>query len=171
MRGNNNILSGIRVRGTVDRLPGFLPRATNTTCINTEEDCTRPAYARGMCSLHYRRLMRRLKLEREGQPAPKVKPVRPQILCRICGEPARARELCRKHYIRWRTGRVLVTPEERGIVIKPRCMEPGCDRLVHARGLCERHYVAKYQDRAEYQARRRAARAKVRQEQQHAASA
>lgn len=58
-------------------------------------DCGKPHWAKGWCSLHYRRN------KKHGTPLPQIQP---QRLCSIpgCGNPHDAQGWCRVHYGRWR---------------------------------------------------------------------
>lgn len=59
------------------------------------------------------------------------------MTCSVCGAEGYARELCQKHYRRWRRHgdpSVVVKPHRSG----PNCSE--CGKPHHARGLCTTHY-------------------------------
>ena len=68
------------------------------------EDCPKPAFHRGWCSMHYERW------KTHGDFTTVKKPGNPRSLgnCQIddgkgpCGRPAIAKELCTKHYQRWK---------------------------------------------------------------------
>ena len=87
------------------------------------DECNRPHYARGLCSLHYQRWFN------HGDPL-YAKPLRK---CKVegCIRPVEARGLCNTHYRRWyRHNRIGATP----------CSIEGCEKPVEARGWCQMHY-------------------------------
>ena len=83
-------------------------------CLCSVDECQGKAIARGICRKHYSRWSRHGTTD---DPPP-----RKRVPCRICGEPARGRRLCLKHYR---------TPKK--------CSHPGCGRPHNARGLCAAH--------------------------------
>lgn len=94
------------------------------------EDCDREPYARGWCSLHYKRWLR------GGSP---VRGERPST-CSVdaCQRPAKSRGWCHAHYQRWRnTGDVRAHVPLR--TAGP-CSVEDCDRQRYARQLCNTHY-------------------------------
>lgn len=67
--------------------------------------------------------------------------------CRVlgCEGPARAKELCNPHYLRWiKSGRVDVGPSHRlvGVAKGKTCSKADCTAPVRSKGLCARHYDA-----------------------------
>lgn len=102
--------------------------ANEETC--EEPDCTRPAYARGWCGMHYKRWLR------TGSP---VRGERPTT-CAVdgCDHDAKSRGWCHAHYQRWRTHGD-VRAEVRLRARRP-CAVEDCDRSAHARGWCQTHY-------------------------------
>ena len=86
------------------------------TC-TAADDCEKPPFRRGWCSMHYSRW------QRYGDFTTVNKPGNPRQLgdCHLCDKPALARDMCIKHYTRWqRYGDPTVTkldrdrtPEER----------------------------------------------------------
>jgi HNH endonuclease len=97
-------------------------------------DCPRDAYARDMCQMHYRRVLR------TGDPGPAGPKSRERSLCTApdCDQYAEARGFCHGHYQRLlRNGFVGDEPlRQRGRV----CSELNCGRAHHAHGLCATHY-------------------------------
>lgn len=101
--------------------------------------CERDHYARGLCGMHYKRVLR------HGDPMPEV-PARgeaPPVSCAVpsCDHPAEARGWCHGHYLRWiRTGDV---HPQRPLMRRTQpetCTVDGCDRRCHSRGLCKAHH-------------------------------
>lgn len=101
--------------------------------------CERDHYARGLCGMHYKRVLR------HGDPMPEV-PARgeaPPVSCAVpsCDHPAEARGWCHGHYLRWiRTGDV---HPQRPLIRRTQpetCTVDGCDRRCHSRGLCKAHH-------------------------------
>jgi hypothetical protein len=99
------------------------------TCL--EPNCERSHYAKGYCSRHYKRLVRRGSIG-----------VDPLVPCSVvqCDRPAVTRGWCHGHYLRFtRTGHVSPDrPLERAA--QQTCTAAGCSRPCHARGLCQAHY-------------------------------
>lgn len=98
--------------------------------------CDRPHDARGLCAMHYKRLMRGGTLHRLNQ--------RQQGLCSVdgCDQPKAAKGLCRGHYQRLRaTGDVgsstIPTRTPRGV--HAGCAVSGCDRPHAGKGYCSGH--------------------------------
>jgi hypothetical protein len=104
-----------------------------------EDDCDRPAKARGRCGRHYKQLLKAT--GRLDAPEP--------VICLVdgCARRVSARGLCHGHYIRWsRTGDVraeqpLVRP------VREQCSVTGCEKGVHSRGWCRAHYGALVEER------------------------
>jgi hypothetical protein len=95
-----------------------------------EPDCDRGHYARGWCSMHYKRWLR------TGTP---VRGMRERS-CDVdgCDRPAKSRGWCHAHYQRWRaTGDVQAA---RPLRSAGPCQVLDCDRQRYARGLCNTHY-------------------------------
>jgi hypothetical protein len=104
--------------------------------------CERPFRKNGHCNLHAQRI------KRHGTPLEQT-PARSALsgVCRVdncLGKPI-ARDLCTKHYSRWRASGTTADPAP-----KPRsfCEVEGCDRESKSRSLCGKHYQAalKYGD-------------------------
>jgi hypothetical protein len=97
-------------------------------------DCPRDAYARDMCEMHYRRVLR------TGNPGPAGLKPKEKSLCTApdCEKYVEARGYCHGHYQRLlRNGFVGNEPlRQRGRV----CSELNCGRAHHAHGLCATHY-------------------------------
>lgn len=101
--------------------------------------CERDHYARELCGMHYKRVLR------HGDPMPEV-PARgeaPPVSCAVpsCDHPAEAGGWCHGHYLRWiRTGDV---HPQRPLMRRTQpetCTVDGCDRRCHSRGLCKAHH-------------------------------
>lgn len=122
----------LRVDGSVGP-PG---RTVRISC--SVEGCDRAHKARGLCNLHYRRLLR------VGDPlATRRASSYEGVVCRVpdCDAVPRARHLCSSHYIRWRIygdpqgggpARLRVHPET--------CTVVGCERSYVTLGFCSLHY-------------------------------
>jgi len=98
------------------------------------EDCPRDIYARGMCEMHYRRVLR------TGDPGPADPITKERSLCAAddCDEWAEAKSYCHGHYQRLlRHGIVSEEPLRRSGRL---CSEEDCDQKHHAHGLCQAHY-------------------------------
>lgn len=105
----------------------------------TLEDCERTHYARGMCGMHYKRVLR------HGDPQPDVpsRGVEPPASCAVpsCEHPVEARGWCHGHYLRWfRTGDVNPDRPLTRRTQPETCTVDGCDRRCHSRGLCRAHH-------------------------------
>lgn len=105
----------------------------------TVEDCERTHYARGLCGMHYKRVLR------HGDPRPDVAPrgAEPPTSCAVpsCDHPAEARGWCHGHYLRWlRTGDVRADRPLTRRTQPETCTVDGCDRRCHSRGLCRAHH-------------------------------
>ena len=109
--------------------------------------CPKDQYSRGMCQMHYRRVLR------TGDPGPAQPRGEQIIVCKAldCDHPAEAKGYCHGHYLRLlRNGRTDETPlrsrrkrdlgkdELRGI--RRPCSVPDCDRPHKAKGYCAAHY-------------------------------
>jgi len=100
-----------------------------TTC--STADCTRDAYARGLCEPHYRRLL--------SSGADRIKtPKRDSCSFPGCTASHRAHGLCSRHYSLQRNrGSADAQPiRVRGRV----CSVPGCEERASAQGWCPAHY-------------------------------
>jgi len=98
------------------------------------DDCPGDLYARDMCEMHYRRVLR------TGDPGPPGPIKRQKSRCTApdCEEDAEARGYCHGHYQRLlRKGTVSEEP-----LRKPRhlCSVDDCPRLRQAKGYCAAHY-------------------------------
>lgn len=96
-----------------------------TTCVATD-DCPKPAFRRGWCSMHYERW------KTHGDFTTVKKPGKPRQLgdCPVddrggrCGRPAVARNMCDKHYQRWaKFGDPTVTKLDRDRTVEERFWE------------------------------------------------
>lgn len=97
----------------------------------TEPDCTRAAYARGWCAMHYKRW------QRNGSPVRGATPA----TCAVddCDRAPASRGWCHAHYQRWRRlGTVAAGRPLRGE--RSECTVEGCQRPVQAHRLCGTHY-------------------------------
>lgn len=65
-------------------------------------------------------------------------------ICRVefCDKPIVARGYCQGHYKRWRDGRPVDVPLQRGVSAPPdgKCTHPGCGRRYAAAGFCMTHW-------------------------------
>lgn len=112
----------------------YLRAVRSQTC--SAEDCERyPDGGKGMCSMHYRRWLKR------GDTSlayPRRDPI-----CSVdgCDRPHHANGLCTWHEQRRRAGLPLDAPRFRSIKgQKPTCWAEGCDEVSSAKGLCPMHY-------------------------------
>ena len=100
----------------------------------TIADCPQDLYARGMCEMHYRRVLR------TGDPGPAGVITRTKGTCSAdgCAEEAEAKGFCHGHYQHLlRTGVADTSPlRKRGRL----CAVFGCDRPHKALGYCQAHY-------------------------------
>lgn len=102
-------------------------------------DCDRSNYARGLCGMHYTRVLR----HGDAQPGVPPRGEAPPALCAVpsCEHPVESRGWCHGHYLRWvRTGDV---NPERPLARRTQpetCTVDGCDRRCHSRGLCKAHH-------------------------------
>jgi len=94
-------------------------------------DCDRATYARGLCSRHYKQLLRAGAVRPDRAPAPCAVP--------DCERRAVTRGWCHGHYVRWsRTGDVRAHVPLR----RPQrdvCTVDACERGAHSAGLCRSH--------------------------------
>jgi hypothetical protein len=88
-------------------------------------DCPRHAHAKGYCKLHYHRFTLHGDAEKLLQ--------LPQTTCSICGEPARSKGLCNKHYRR------SLGPRVRNLTNSSPCSI--CGAPAKTRGYCNAHYT------------------------------
>jgi hypothetical protein len=106
---------------------------TRQSC--TVPECTRPLRARGLCGLHYQRLLRK------GSVGPADYLSQPGRICSVadCGHPARSsrNQYCEMHYGRYRRGAPMDTP--RRAAWGALCPIDGCDNPTSERGLCSKH--------------------------------
>ena len=105
----------------------------------TVEDCERTHYARGLCGMHHKRVLR------HGDPQPDVAPrgAEPPTSCAVpsCDHPVEARGWCHGHYLRWlRTGDIKADRPLTRRTQPETCTVDGCDRRCHSRGLCRAHH-------------------------------
>jgi hypothetical protein len=102
----------------------------------TVDGCSRTTYARGLCGMHYKRVLR------HGDPLA-VAPRGTRTLCAVedCERTTKARGWCHAHYLRWRSfGDVRAEePLTRGAADRP-CGVASCGRTVYAKGYCQAHY-------------------------------
>jgi ribosomal protein S10 len=98
------------------------------------EGCDREGYARELCEMHYRRLIR------TGDPGPASQRGEMVATCKApsCDNSAEARGYCHGHYLRLlRIGEA----DERPLRQAGRlCLIDGCDRPHKAKGYCATHY-------------------------------
>lgn len=97
------------------------------------EDCERPAYAKGLCGMHYKRQLR------HGSPTAGER----ARVCSVegCGRAVEARGWCHGHYLRWRRNGDVQPHIPLGRRRQPEsCVIDGCDRGSHTQGLCRTHY-------------------------------
>lgn len=98
------------------------------------DGCARTGYIDGLCSAHYRVMMREARLQK-----------RPPLVCseKGCGGAHHGRGLCRVHYEKAvrRGGELPPRVPRRRPEPRP-CPVDGCDRTMTCRGLCNRHYKA-----------------------------
>lgn len=89
------------------------------------EDCIKPVYARGYCTMHYTRVKKTGRLELDAK-------LPPEIICSVngCALKAEAKKMCRKHYRAARLANGEVQP----------CREESCGEPACARGWCSKHY-------------------------------
>lgn len=95
------------------------------------QDCDRPAYCRGWCTLHYSRWKKGRDLN-----AP---PRGTFVPCSIegCDKPKKAHGWCDMHFQRWlRNGH----PERLVKIVQTTCSLDECDRPHAAKGYCDKHY-------------------------------
>lgn len=103
------------------------------------DGCDNRRYAKGLCGMHYKRVLR------HGDPQPDTPPrgSQPPATCAVpsCEHPVEARGWCHGHYLRWhRTGDVRPdTPLTRRTQPET-CTVDGCDRRCHSKGLCKAHH-------------------------------
>lgn len=101
------------------------------------EECARALYARGLCGMHYKRVLR------HDDPQPDVSArgtARPQR-CAVpsCAHLVEARGWCHGHYLRWvRTGDVNPDKPLTRRTQREFCTVDGCDRRCHSKGACAR---------------------------------
>lgn len=90
-------------------------------------------YARDMCDMHYRRVLR---TGRVG-PARRLR-VRGTCIAPDCDEPVDAKDLCHGHYQRLdRNGVIDLSPLRKG---RKMCKVASCDRKADTKGYCRAHY-------------------------------
>ena len=97
------------------------------------EGCERAVYSKGMCQMHYRRVLR------TGDPGPPGSS-RERQACSVvgCGKPVDAKKLCHGHYQRLlRQGAVNDDPFRSSGRL---CSVPDCGRAHKALGFCPAHY-------------------------------
>lgn len=102
------------------------------TC--TVADCARAVYARALCGMHYKRLLR------HGDAQPDIAPRGTRAICAVesCDRTAKARAWCHAHHQRWR---VHGHPRADVPLTSPgTCSAADCQRSVHAKGYCQTHY-------------------------------
>lgn len=103
------------------------------------DGCRSERYSRGLCDMHYRRLLRRGDLRtdvpKRGTAAP------PACSVPGCANPADARGWCHGHHQRWlRHGHVKADqPLSRRKQPQVCCSVDGCSRKAVAKGLCHVH--------------------------------
>lgn len=97
-------------------------------------NCDRPRYSRGMCEMHYRRVLR------QGDPGP-AEPISPdKSTCGAtdCDKDGEAWGYCHGHYQRLlRNGVICDEPLRQPGRL---CSVPGCGRPHKAKGYCAAHY-------------------------------
>jgi hypothetical protein len=100
-------------------------------------DCSRPIYARGHCSRHYKQLLRHGLVQPDSAPT--------ECAVEGCERRAVTRGWCHGHYLRWsRTGKVKAhLPLARPTPAT--CRVEGCERPAHAQQLCRGHLERKRQ--------------------------
>jgi hypothetical protein len=98
--------------------------------------CTRAVYARGWCTVHYRRW------QAHGDPlAYKKKRQAAECVVAGCSRKPASRDMCAAHYQRVLTGRSLDHPlRYRESKRTELCTVEGCKRRTKARNLCRFHY-------------------------------
>ena len=105
------------------------------------EGCERDQYSRGLCEMHYRRVLK------TGAPGP-AGPLRVRGRCIApdCDELVDAKDLCHGHFQRLDRHGVVDLSPLRGSLDE--CQVDDCDRPVAAKGYCQTHYVrhTKYGD-------------------------
>jgi hypothetical protein len=102
----------------------------------TEEGCTEPATAKGLCKAHYMRAWR------HGDPALGVQRQR-RTGCTVdgCDRPHRAHGYCDTHYRRWQVHGDPGPVDIRAMTSRDgTCRGPECDAPIQAKGLCPGHY-------------------------------
>jgi hypothetical protein len=99
--------------------------------------CTRVCYARSLCALHYKRLLR------HGDPQGDIAPRGTRRPCHVagCDMDAEGRGLCHGHLLRvLRTGDAQEGKPLRRGRSDASCAVASCDTSSHAKGLCQTHY-------------------------------
>lgn len=93
--------------------------------------CDRPVYARGLCSRHYRQLLR----------SGSVKPDRVAADCAVagCGRRAVTRGWCHGHYLRWSRGGDVRADVPLGRPVRDHCTVAECGDGAVSGGLCRAH--------------------------------
>lgn len=128
------------------------------------EGCEKRTYARGMCSLHYRKNLLTKKSRQKCTVGGCERPIYAKGLCQNhyvgerkwgdfenhnkqrggcsvpgCTKPHHSKGFCREHYGRFKNhGDPLAGRHPNGVEIT--CTVKGCDRVAHARGFCTKHY-------------------------------
>jgi hypothetical protein len=110
---------------------------TGRTC--TVDTCERAHYARGLCGMHYKRILR------HGDHMADVPALgtQPPTTCAVptCDHPVEARGWCHGHYLRWhRTGDVQPDKPLTRRTQPETCTVDGCGRRCHSRSLCKAHH-------------------------------
>lgn len=98
------------------------------------EGCGSPHKSKGLCGMHYARLIR------TGSPGPagrKNFPAPPECTADGCTAPPRTKGLCGTHYSRFLTHG---DPNVGAFTPRGTCTIPGCGKPHYARGYCETHY-------------------------------
>lgn len=100
------------------------------TCV--VDDCDRPVYGHGWCSLHWKRW------RKHGDPAYVWAPVK--AICSVddCDQSVNGHGLCSMHYKRWRKHGDPTHERRQG---RPPCVVNGCDLPNVGRGWCVKHYT------------------------------
>lgn len=117
-----------------------MARTKSTKGFCVEEDCNRPEYTDGLCSMHYQRQRKygRLHLIVQRLPA----------FCEAPGCMAKprarhsGRALCNRHGLRWHKYGSLDLPPKEGRKQIPQCSVDGCANLARSgvNRYCEMHY-------------------------------